>query len=208
MPVYSQTSRRRQRLSQTYVPETTTAAPSSDSTPEYRSDVQLLDVTQRDIRCVIDANPGIGDTVSFDVEHADGSLSSVSGLVHWKQISRNGYEVGLCMPAGLPDGMTALISDRRRRSNRYRCRQSGQLYRPDLGQRSEATLVDYNFDGVSIQVANFCNVDETVTFEWSGDHGAQQISCQVLWQIERQQGVVLGCQTDPGAGYRISGLPV
>lgn len=209
MPVHSQhTTQRRQRFSQTLVPETAVDSVSANRSSGYQSDVELLEVTSRDIRCFIDANPMIGDTVSFDVQHDEGPVSHVSGLVHWKQIRRSGYEVGLYLANSLPASLTGLMTDQRRKSNRYRCRQTGRLYRPDSGQRSDAVVVNYSYDGISIQANSFCDVDESVVFEWASEQSCQEVSCQVLWHIEQQNGVLLGCQTAPGAGYRIAGLRV
>ncbi len=198
----------RRRLSQNLVPERTTAVQTPVSSPTFDEDVELLNVTAPDVRCLLNANPEIGDTVSFDVQTNHGRQTTLSGIVHWKELRRARYEIGMYLPGGLPAGMSDKMTTSRRKSNRYRCRQSGFIYRQATRLRTEATVVNYCYDGFAVQTATFCDIDDVIDFEWTCDRSRQQISGQVLWQIEQQHGVLLGCQTEPGVGYRIAGLSV
>jgi len=198
-------TQRRTRFSQNLVPEN---APLPHSPPTLQSEVELLEVTCLDIRCLIDANPEIGDTVSFDVQRDGGRFASISGTVHWKELRRNGYEVGMHLPSGLPAGMSDLITDVRRKGNRYRCRRLGMFGRQGTQVESEAVVVNYSYDGFAVQTEAFCNIDENVTFAWTSEHRQFEMSGQVLWQIEQEHGVLLGCQTEPGVGYRVAGVMV
>lgn len=207
MPAFSQTSTsRKRRLSQNLVPEYMTLSAPRGDLLNVQDEVELLEVTANDIRCLLNVNPNIGDTVSFEVQ-TDGGLMSVSGLVHWKELRRHGYEIGLYLPTGLRNAPSDLLTDTRRKGNRYRCRHAGVFHRHETQQRSEAVVVNYSYDGFAVQTSSFCDVDESVTFEWPTSQ-TQRISGVVLWQIEQQHGVLLGCQSDPGAGYRIAGLNV
>jgi hypothetical protein len=199
------TTQRRTRLSQNLVPEN---APAPHTQPSLQSEVELLDVTCLDVRCVIDANPEIGDTVSFDVQRDGGRLASISGMVHWKEIRRNGYEVGMYLPSGLPAGMSGLMTDVRRKGNRYRCRRPGMFCRQGTPVESAAVVVNYSYDGFAVQTEAFCNIDENVSFVWTFEQRRFEMSGQVLWQIEQEYGVLLGCQTEPGVGYRVTGVTI
>ena len=208
MFVYFQSAtQRRQRLSRQLVPESS-LTPTQGTSFAVDSDVQLLDVTPVDIRCVVDANPSIGDTLGFDVVIDGGQTIAVSGLVHWKELRRDSYEIGLYLPAGLDSSLTPLITDQRRKSNRYRCRQTGEITRPLLGQRADAVVVNYSQDGIAVQTECFCNVDEPMRFVWTQNQEPQEVAGQVMWQIEQQHRVLLGCRTPPGDAYRIAGLKV
>ncbi len=199
---FQSATQRRQRLSRNLVPEKEHESRSVSVNVE--NGVQLLDVTSWDIRCVLDANPGIGDTVSFGVQLNGVQTGTISGIVHWKELRRDGYEVGLYLPAGLSSDLWLLVTDGQRQSNRYRCRRAGRLR---VGSRQcEAVVVNYSWEGIGVQTEAYCKVDERVTFEWADDHARHEITGQVLWQIEQQNGVLLGCQTAPGMGYRIAGL--
>lgn len=207
MPAFSHTSTsRKRRLSQNLVPENTSPSVRQGDLLNVQDQVELLEVTANDIRCVLNVNPNLGDTVSFEVQ-TEGGLTSVSGLVHWKELRRHGYEIGLYLPTGLRNAPADLLTDIRRKGNRYRCRHTGMFHRHKTQQRTEAVVVNYSYDGFAVQTSSFCDVDESVTFEWLGSQ-TQRISGVVLWQIEQQHGVLLGCQCDPGTGYRIGGLNV
>jgi len=207
MPVYSQrTGQHSCRLSQMLRPETDSLSAKTSMNAGEKVSVTLLEVTRMDIRGVVNTNPEIGDSLRFDVERPGGRKIEVSGIVHWKELRRNGYEVGVYLPSGLPTGLTNAITDTRRTSNRYRCRQAGRVVARSAQARSEAVAVNYSIDGIGIQTGACCDIDDVVTFEWHTDDVCQQISGQILWQIERNNGSLLGCQVDSGAGYQIAGL--
>ena len=208
MPVHSRsTIQSERRFSRNLEPENASRSPSV-SYSTYHSDVELLEVTALDVRCLISANPEIGDKVSIDVQCDGGHFATISGLVHWKELRRSGYEIGMYMPSGLPPGMSGLVTELRRNGNRYRCRQSGLCFRQDTQSRSKATVVNYSCDGFAVQTELVCRIEDVVNFEWTCVHGRQQVSGLVLWQIEQLHGYLLGCQTQPAAGYRIAGLRV
>ena len=206
MPAYSQQAAlRNRRLSRNLVPERPQSR--QGTLLNVHEEVKLLDVTQHDVRCVLKVNPAIGDTVSFDAPSGSG-LVTVSGLVHSREMHRHDYEIGLFLPTGLNARLSELQTDARRKGNRYRCRQPGMFYRHKNQQRLEAVAVNYSYDGFAVQTESFCDVDESVIFEWVSDGRCQTLSGHVLWQIEQQHGVLLGCQVESGTGYRIAGLDV
>lgn len=209
MPTYFESpTHHRRRLSRNLVPEQLAAVQAQPSSPTSDEDVELLNVTAQDVRCLISANPEIGDTVTFEVQRHGGRLTTISGIVHWKELRRARYEIGIYLPTGLPAGMSEFLTASRRKSNRYRCRQSGLFYRQATELRTEAVVVNYCYDGFAVQTPSFCSIDDVINFEWTCERSRQQISGEVLWQIEQQHGVLLGCQTEPGVGYRIAGLSV
>lgn len=198
----------RRRLSQNLIPERMAAIQGHGTSPAADDDVELLNVTALDVRCLISANPESGDTVSFDVQRRGGRLTTLSGIVHWKELRRVKYEIGMYLPGGLPAGMSDHLTASRRKSNRYRCRQSGVFYRQETQLRTEAIVVNYCYDGFAVQTPTFCSIDDVIHFEWTCERNRQEITGEVLWQIEQQHGVLLGCQTEPGVGYRLAGLSV
>lgn len=209
MPVYHDSALSpRRRLSDNLVPEKQAQAATPVLPGSLDSDVELLNVTAVDVRCLINANPAIGDTVRFDVQWNRGRPISVSGIVHWKELRRTRYEIGLYLPAGLPAGMPDLRTSGLRKSNRYRCRQTGVCCRLQTHRRTQATVVNYCYDGFAMQTDTFCGVDDVINFEWICERSPQRIIGQVLWQIEQEHGILLGCQTDAGVGYRLAGLSV
>ena len=201
MHVHSQrTDQRLPRLSQSLRPAEEWSRHLTMSNRGRRIAVTLLEVMVMDIRCMMDTNPEIGDTLSIE----GGRRADLSGVVHWKKLRRHGYEVGVYLPSSLPAGLMDALTDYRRCSNRYRCRQNGQIVMRDASIRSDA--INYSSNGVTIQTGVCCDIDDLFTFEWKSGRCLQQISGQVLWQIEQNNGVRLGCQVGPTAGYRIAGL--
>lgn len=209
-PVQSRTRTGRPvRLSQTFQPETQPQVVALGTGVLHQAvGVELLDVTPLDIRCLVNINPDVGDELTFHAECQDGAMVPVSGIVHWKEIRRNGFEVGLYLPQQLPDAMSATVTDHRRQSNRYRCRLNGQLTFHGQERKCSAAVVNYNHDGFAVETEVFCQVDDVIIFEWIRNESVSRVTGQVLWQIEQQNGVLLGCQTRPGDGYLIAGLNV
>jgi len=195
------------RLSQTLQPESR-PAPLQTGSLHQAIDAELLDVTPLDIRCCVGMNPEIGEELTIKAESGEEGMVPVSGIVHWKEIRRNGFEVGLYLPHGLPAALTGAVTDGRRQSNRYRCRLNGQISFQGQGRKCPGAVVNYNHDGFAVETDVFCTVDDVILFEWIHNEAVRRVSGQVLWQIEQQNGVLLGCQTDAGQGYRIAGLDI
>jgi len=169
---------------------------------------EVLEVTSVDIRCVVAANPNIGEIIRIGIDVPMVQSVSVEGIVHWKELRRDKHEIGLFLAGGLPDDLFESLTDVRRQSNRYRCRVPGSFHLDTGGQQSDALIVNYSYGGFAIQTTAHCSVDDLMTVTWKSDYGPRNILGQILWQIEQLSGVLVGCQTGPGAGYRIAGLDI
>jgi hypothetical protein len=207
-PVHSRSRTSRPvRFSQTLQPEKRASVP-QEMPALHKVDAELLEVTPLDIRCHVSTNPEIGEELTIMVAGDGGGMLSVSGIVHWKEIRRSGFEVGLYLTQGLPAALARAVTNVRRQSNRYRCRLHGQISFAGQKRNCAAAVVNYNHDGFAVETEVFCKVDDVVQFEWMHNDSVNRVSGQVLWQIEQQNGVLLGCQTQPGDGYRIAGLDI
>jgi len=206
MAIYSRTrTPGRQRLSTNLRPESPPLTPSAGVSTIA---AEVLEVTSVDIRCVVAANPAIGETIRIGIDGPMAQCAAVEGIVHWKELRRDKHEIGLFLPGGLPDDLFESLTDVQRQSNRYRCRVPGSFRLDTGGQESEALIVNYSYGGFAIQTSAHCCVDDLMTVAWSSKSGPGRISGQILWQIEQLSGVLVGCQTGPGAGYRIAGLNI
>lgn len=208
MPMYSLSgTRRSQRLSSNLRPERPVETQVvSHETLECRN-AELLEVTFLDIRCVVDSNPEVGGPLELCFVLGAKQMD-VECIVHWKELRRQSWEVGLYLPERLPLELSSLVTDVRRKSTRYRCRVPGRFVSGDGGRCGDATVVNYSYDGFAIQSRLACRIEDQITFEWTCERSMQQIEAQVLWQIEQEGGVLLGCHTPPARAYRIAGLNI
>jgi hypothetical protein len=168
----------------------------------------LIEVTSLDVRCLVEANPEIGDTIQLSIPTQDDvQVTSVEGLVHWKEMRRHGYEIGVFVAQGVPQRLMNLgTADNRRAMSRYRCRVAGTISGAEVGGSTEAVAVNYSFEGMALQIPVSCPMNEVITFEWEDSRGCQKIDGVALWQIEQNDGFLIGCQLQPGAGLTLGGL--
>ena len=167
----------------------------------------IVAITSVDIRCIVSADAEIGDLIGLCIPTEDDSdPTMVNGIIHWKELRRRGYEVGIYVVDGVPDNLMALSNEPRRKMSRYRCKVVGSISGSEMAAEIPATVVNYSFDGMGIQTSAPCPMNEVVTFTWQDDFGWQKVSGMVLWQIEQHDGFLIGCQAEPGAGLALGGL--
>ena len=198
---------RPRRLSSGLRPERPSADPGAPEDLPQCLNARLIQVTPVDIRCIVPHHPQVGDPQKLTFL-ADGQRITVEGIVHWKMLQRSEFEIGLHLPDGLPGALCGLMARSRRRENRYRCRVSGRYVAARSGGGGSGVVVNYSHDGFGLLASSHCDVDDHITFQWTCERSIQQITGQVLWRIDQEGGTLLGCQTEPGAGYRIAGVGV
>ena len=103
-------------------------------------------------------------------------------------------------------GASSLVADVRRKPNRYRCRVPDRFVSGDGGQCGDATVVHFSYDGLAIRSRLACAIGDQIIFQWTSERTLQQNEAQVLWQLEQEGGVLLGCHTSPATACRIAVL--
>ena len=109
----------------------------------------IVAVTSVDIRCIVAGDAEVGDAIGLCIE-ADGSQSPivVNGVIHWKELRRTGFEVGIYVADGVPTQLMAISTEPRRKMSRYRCRVLGTVSAGTRNADIAATVVNYSFDGM------------------------------------------------------------
>lgn len=165
-------------------------------------DAAVLEVAPYDIRCFVDGNPEIGDRIQMVCPEDPHAM--IHGIVHWKELRRSGYEIGVFLNSALPSFMRNRIQGDRK-SLRFRCRVAGHVQREDqLDVR--AVVVNYSFNGIALQAICPMEIDQKLQFCWKMDEVVHSVDATALWQIEQSNKFLVGCSVEPGVAYRLGGL--
>lgn len=169
----------------------------------------VLSISAVDLRLAMDGNPERGETVCVTIP-AQGRIAEITltGVVHWKEMRGGLHEVGIFLNPEAPEHALPLRNDINRGSERYSCRISGRLDWGSAGAECVATAVNYSYSGLALRCPSEGPIDEVFVFRWLDAEHKHHVTGVARWQVEQNGSFLIGCELEPGAGYRIAGLRI
>lgn len=162
---------------------------------------ELLVITKKPL-------PALSKAQRVDVafqRDVQGLLGAIPGVVHWVYDLPNETHTGILLSSPIPEQYQVSHPSCVRTSIRYKTKITGQLYFPDTGKSSPATVLNYSRDGLCIKVPFSPTSGVAFQFAWEGNC-SKPVEGKIRWVTMQPEGTICGCELSEANGISLSGV--